>query len=188
MKKLLTIAMVAMCCFFANSQTKKETLSVEKSIFGIQAGLFGANVYNESKLADKWSLRSEIGVLGGYSYSSYRTNKKSRFVLVPSLSVEPRYYYNFTRRQRLNKKIANNSGNYFGLKVEYQPNWFIISNHKHYINDNNFISLIPSWGLRRSFAKNFEYEFRVGYGYYKDLNSDTKSSGIDLGFKLGYRF
>lgn len=188
MKKLLTIAMITVCCFFSNSQTKKEVPSVEKSIFGVQAGLLGANVYNESRLADKWSLRSEIGVLGGYSYSSSRLEKKSRLHFFPTLSVEPRYYYNLERRQRLNKKTANNSGNYVGFNLGYLPDWFVISNYKYDVSNSNSMFFIPSWGLRRTFAKNFEYEFKMGYGYSINLDSNKGVGFLDLGFNIGYRF
>ena len=180
--KLLLFLIVTV--FSASVFAQKKEVSVEKSIFGLQAGLFGIWGYNEAKLSNSISLRTELGlnmgIWGGTSYS------KTGYVLFPTVSVEPRYYYNLQRRTKLNKKIINNSGNFFSLKTNYTPNLFTVSNYNSYVH--NHITVIPKWGLRRSFAEKFEYELSVGVGYIYDFDINKGGAGLDLGFRLGYRF
>jgi hypothetical protein len=91
MKKTLTIAIVT----FALSLSAQEKASVEKSVTGIQIGFFGAEFYNEARLADKWSLRNGVAlypsIWGGDLYN------KAGFALAPAISVTPKYYYNLQK-------------------------------------------------------------------------------------------
>ncbi|WP_435261107.1 hypothetical protein [Tenacibaculum sp. nBUS_03] len=180
--KLLLLIVIALS---VSSFAQEKEVSVEKSIFGVQAGLFGIWGYNEVKLSNTISLRTELGInMGIWGGTSY---PKTGYILFPTVSVEPRYYYNLNRRAKLNKKTANNNGNFFSLKTNFNPNLFTISNYNNsYVH--NHITVIPKWGLRRSFAKNFEYEFSAGIGYVYDFEMNKGGTGLDLGFRVGYRF
>ncbi len=165
--------------------------SVEKSITGIQIGLFGTDVYNESRLSNNIALRSQFGlnagIFGGSLYD------KTGFILYPKLSIEPKWYYNFDKRVAKNKNTKNNGANFYSLNIQYSPNWFEISNYEN-LETYNTLSIIPTWGFRRNFAKKFNYEFRIGLGYgvsYRDSNTyleDEKGAVLDLGFKIGFDF
>lgn len=182
-KTILMLTAIFISITTINSQSSVES-SVEKSIFGVQAGLFGAFAYNESKLSNSIALRSEIGMLAGiWGGSSY---PKVGYAFYPSISVEPKYYYNLKRRLKKGKSILNNEGNYLSLKVNYNPNLFVISNYSGEVPDH--ILITPSYGLRRTFGKHFEYEFSTGIGYV--YNFETKNGGtfLNLGFRIGYRF
>lgn len=164
----------------------QEKARVEKSVTGIQIGLFGVEIYNEAKLSDAFSLRSQVAlypsIWGGDLYN------KTGFALAPAISVSPKYYYNLQKRSDAGKNISSNSGNYFAASLEYVPNWFVISNVKG-IEVNEMISLIPTWGLRRNFAKNFNYEFKAGLGIGKILLKGYTTQVVpELSFKIGYDF
>ena len=182
MKKIILMTTL----FLGIQVFSQEKASVEKSVTGIQIGFFGAEFYNEARLSEKFSLRSQLelypSIWGGDTYS------KTGFALTPAISVTPKFYYNLQKRKDLGKNISNNSGNYVALKVEYIPDWFVISNTKD-IHVSETISIVPTWGLRRNFAKNFNYEFKAGLGVGKILKKGYSTQVIpDLSFKIGYDF
>ncbi|MGU3376602.1 hypothetical protein [Chryseobacterium sp. M5A1_1a] len=119
----------------------QEKSSTKNLFFGVQAGLFGVNIYNESNLSEQFVLRSEIdltaGIWGGDLYS------KTGFVLMPALSITPKWYYNINERNNKNKNTKYNSANYLSAKLGFVPNWFVISNVDG-IEVNLMISLIPT--------------------------------------------
>ena len=182
MRKLLSLSMLSMGAFvFA-----QEVASVEKALTGVQIGLFGVDLYHETKLADEISLRGQVslnpGIWGGDMYSN------TGFALTPSLSLGPKYYYNLKKRSADGKNISNNSANYFSVQVDYFPNWFVISSVKG-LEVNDAIYFTPNYGIRRNFAKNFNYEFRAGIGIGKIFKGDySVQARPDLSLKVGYDF
>lgn len=183
MKKILFI--IVLLAQVAHSQ-EQETASVEKSIFGIQTGFFGAWVHNESKLSNQISLRSEIGLDAGFVVNS----SVSIFFLAPSLRVEPRWYYNLDKRLAKGKNIKNNSGNFLSLTTTYNPDWFMIPEKKN-VDFISSVSVIPKWAIKRTYGNHFTFETGAGIGYifytedYGDINGDI---GIDLHLRIGYTF
>lgn len=123
------------------------------------------------------------GIWGGTFYD------KAGFILIPSINFQPKFYYNINKRAEKGKNIKNNGANYFSIQTRYIPNWFAISNYKN-VKVISSISFIPTYGLRRNFGKNFNYEFKVGLGYATTIGEEKNSSGtvLDLGFKVGYDF
>ncbi|AUC16468.1 hypothetical protein BTO06_15495 [Tenacibaculum sp. SZ-18] len=185
--KLLCSLLLLSCitlCSQIDSKKVKSQISVEKNIFGIQTGLFGAWIYNETKITNQLALRSELGMdlslFGGTFYP------KTGVIFYPTVTAEPRFYYNLNRRNKLGKKTEYNSGNFFSLKTTYGSDVFAISNYDVVIN--NHIRVIPKYGLRRSFGKNFEMEFSAGIGYAYDFDRKLSDAILDLGFRIGYRF
>lgn len=185
MKKSFIIFTLILLSNFSNAQTTNS--NIEKSVTGIQAGFLGVDLYNESKIAENFVLRSEInlyaGIWGGSMY------EKTGFILYPSLNLQPKFYYNIDKRAKKRKNIKNNGANYISLQTRYTPNWFAISNYDN-INLSNQISFVPTFGIRRNFGGNFNYEFKVGYGYGFSFGEKKNTSGgyFDLGFKVGYDF
>jgi len=182
MKRLIVLLSV----FAGIHSYAQEKATVEKSVTGIQLGFFGAEFYNEARLSDSFTLRSQLelypSIWGGYMYS------KTGFALTPAISLTPKFYYNLQKRKDSGKNITNNSGNYLALKVEYIPDWFVISNTED-ISVSETISLVPTWGFRRNFAKNFNYEFKAGLGIGKILKKGYSTQVVpDLSFKIGYDF
>ena len=184
MKKLLILSTL----FWGFMVTSKcQESGLEKNILGIQVGIIGIDFYNEYKLADKITLRSEVslypGVWGGSMY------EKTGFMLHSGFTLQPKYYFNIDKRLQRGKNITNNSANYLSVQIRYIPDWLVISNYEN-IEIFNQLHFIPTFGIRRKFASNFNYEFKVGLGYGVSLDKSYKFSGtaFDLGFKLGYDF
>ncbi|KFF23471.1 hypothetical protein [Chryseobacterium vrystaatense] len=170
-------------CALAFSQEKKE---INKSVTGIQAGFIGVDLYNETRISEKISLRSQISfnpsIWGGDLYS------RTGFALAPSISIAPKYYYNFDNRVENGRNTKNNAGSFVSLKLEYTPDLFVISNVDN-IHVNEMLALIPNWGMRRNFAENFNYELRLGLGLGKIIKGGYNVQVVpEISFKVGYDF
>ncbi|MFV0553527.1 MAG: hypothetical protein ACK5LR_02370 [Mangrovibacterium sp.] len=161
MKKLTFVTFLLL---YASALFSQETTSVEKSIWGVQIGINPIGVYNESRLTNDISLRSEVGF--GYGFSD------DYWAVLPQLMVEPRYYYNLNRRSGKNKQIRNNSGNYLSLNASYLSGDLAIKSEGVVVHPS--ISIIPMYGLRRNMGAHFNFEFACGLGYgwtFKDYTS-----------------
>lgn len=185
-KKLLLLALLGLAKL-SNAQEAK----VEKSVFGVQTGTLGIWVHNESRLADKFALRAELGFDAGFWASSFYD--QTGYLIAPVFIAEPKYYYNLSKRQEKGRNISGNAANYLSVQTSYHPDWFLISNYKniHVISD---IAIIPSWGIRRNLGKHFNYELGLGIGYryifakragYLENESEVATRGD---FKIGYKF
>jgi hypothetical protein len=166
---------------------ENQTVSVEKSIFGVQTGLLGIWGHNESRLTKQFSLRSEIGMDMGILIGG---NSNDNFVLIPVIRLEPRWYYNLEKRSNKSKSISKNSGNFLTVNTTYNPDWFSISNSDN-IKVISTIAIIPKWGIKRTYGKGFTFETGIGVGYIKSLNPDYDllgDVGVDLHLRLGYTF
>ena len=105
------------------------------------------------------------------------------------MTLQPKFYYNIGRRAEKGKNTKNNGANYLGLQVRYIPNWFVISNTEN-VSLSNQINFIPTFGIRRNFSENFNYEFKAGLGYGTTFGEKFNNSGavLDLSIKVGYDF
>ena len=191
MKKIGLLAVVILFTQWGKAQESQPKELLAPSFFGVQAGFLGMDIYNEMPIADKIALRSGVGFLGGIWGGTL--HDKTGFALYPVLNVEPKYYYNIDSRAEKGKNTKNNSGNYISLATSFVPNWFTISNaeSRREIKRANKLFFIPTFGIRRNFAENFNYEFKVGYGYGISFGEGKTASGMttwDLGFKVGYDF
>ncbi len=170
---------------------KSQNSSVEQSTYGIQTGILGIWVHNESKLSNQFVLRSELGLDTGIYGSD--ANDIDGFLLTPTITLEPRWYYNLNKREEKSRRIDGNSGNFISIKTTYHPDWFIISNEGNidFISD---ISIIPTWGLRRNLGSHFTYETGIGIGYIHYFKKDhvilvnESDVAVNLHLRIGYRF
>ncbi len=157
--------------FFAatlSSTAQDKSASVEKSTFGIQTGILGIWVHNESKLSNSITLRSELGLDAGFSVNDNFVGDDI-FALIPAITLEPRWYYNLNKRVSKSRRIDGNSGNFIALKISYHPDVIVYSNQNtDNINFISDISIIPTWGIRRNIGKHFNYETGIGIGYVLD--------------------
>lgn len=186
MKKIFLYSLI-ITAQFVTAQDR----SVEKSIFNVQSGLFGFWLNNESRLSEETVLRSEIGLNFAY-YTGY--SAKNKFSAAAIFTIEPRWYYNLGIRYDKDKNISNNSGNFIGLKLDYTPNWFTVSNIDNFEIANQ-VAIIPEWGWRNSIGNsNFNYEFGGGIGYkyvfLKERGYAENDSKItfDIRVRIGYTF
>ncbi|MFI1772789.1 hypothetical protein [Thalassobellus citreus] len=170
---------------------KSQNVSVEQSTFGIQTGVLGVWIHNESKLSNQIALRSEFGLDTGIWGGSFYD--KTGFLLAPVITAEPRWYYNLNKRTRKSRRIDGNSGNFISLKTSYHPDWFVISNYDN-IRVISDISIVPTWGIRRNIGNHFNYETGIGIGYVYTfaknagyLKNESDVAG-NLHLRIGYRF
>ncbi|MCD0465852.1 hypothetical protein [Flavobacterium sp. ENC] len=185
--KVLKIMTLILMLLFGVKVLSQQKATLEKSIFGIQTGFLGFWVNNESRLLSNLSLKSELGVDAGLFGGS--SNDKIGSVVVPVLTLEPRYYYNIQKRAVNNKVTANNSANFIALNLKYQSDVFVISNKN--VDVISTISIIPKWGIRRNLGNNFHYEtgFGVGYRHFLEkINSEKGEVAVDLHVRIGYNF
>jgi hypothetical protein len=161
-----------------------QNTGVEKSIYNVQTGFLGFWINNEYRLSNEISLRSEVGLDAGFSSCSDCT---TTYGLTPVLTLEPRWYYNITKRNSKNRG-ANNSANFLALNIKYLPDLFVISNND-YARVENQISIIPKWGIRRNIGySNFNYEAGIGIGYRFYLDENFSEKAADLHLRIGYTF
>ncbi|WP_422107934.1 hypothetical protein [Winogradskyella sp.] len=187
MKKTILVLILFVSTFKSTSQDA----SVEKSVFGIQTGFLGIWIHNESKLSDAIALRSELGLDAAIFSDNFVGN--SSFIMVPALTLEPRWYYNLNKRAAKKRRIDGNSGNFISIKTTYHPDVVIgsLADNVTFISD---ISIIPTWGIRRNIGKYFNYETGIGVGYVHYFEEDnvilTEESGvaINLHLRIGFRF
>ncbi|MGI9650889.1 hypothetical protein [Chryseobacterium sp. RLHN22] len=182
MKKLIG----ALLLVTSATLSAQENNPVKRTFFGIQAGLFGANIYSESLISEQFGIRGEVNfessLWGGDLYS------KTGFALTPQISVSAKWYYNMTKRKNNEDNVRYNSANYFSGKLAFTPDWFVISNVDG-LQINPMISFVPTYGIRRSFAKHFNYEFQVGLGIGKILKKDYDVQAVpNLSLRVGYDF
>ncbi|HSD06988.1 hypothetical protein [Flavobacterium sp.] len=185
--KIIYLSLAISLCQLINAQST----GVEKNIFGIQIGTFGIWGNLESRLTNSIALRSEIGIDSGIWGGNFYP--ETGYVLTPVLTLEPRWYYNLNTRIKKSKNISNNSGNFVSLKSSYHPNWFAVSNYDN-VQIVPDLSIIPTWGIRRSIGKNFNYEagIGIGYRYYFAKNSgyssNSSDAAVNLDLRIGYTF
>ncbi|MCX7547525.1 hypothetical protein OS188_06105 [Xanthomarina sp. F1114] len=183
-KTLLTLCL----CAFSLLVTAQEA-SVEKSVFGIQTGLIGLWVHNESRLSNKIALRSEIGVDAGF----WAGRNDTDMLLALVLSLEPKWYYNISKRKDKSKRIDGNSGNFISLKTSYHPDVVVASTNDN-INLVSDLTIVPTWGIRRNIGNHFNYEAGIGVGYihyFKEKNvriNGEADVAVNLHARIGYRF
>lgn len=195
MKKLLFTFLLSSSLFAQEKAT---------DLFNANISVIGIGIQYEKALSDNFTAVGSLDYMGGfrYSYSDFYGSDFD-YILTTSLSLEGRYYYNFDRRIGKGRNTKNNSGNYIALKGNFIPDWLTASNGGR-LNVNPQGSLTVNYGLKRSFAQNFFYEFYTGLGLafyqedrlnwdneFQNYNSSKKTeigTIIDLGFRVGYNF
>lgn len=179
---------VILCTLFFPIQAQEN--SVEKSIYGVQTGLLGVWGFNESRLSNEIALRTEVGFDLGL-FDTFLIPGDVQTIWVPVISLEPRWYYNLDRRVRKGKSIVRNRANFLSLNVTYAPDIFVISSVDN-INVPNQVSIIPTWGVRRTIGKFLSYETGFGIGYVtvldNDIIGDKSDVAVNVHLRIGFDF
>lgn len=180
----------ALFLILAKETKAQNDASVEQSIYGLQIGFLGIWGIHEARLTNNIALRSEIG----FDAAMFGSNKAYSgsnvgVVLYPSLTLEPRFYYNLKKRTQKGRSIANNNGNFIAFKINYRPNWFTLSNVESSNGVDN-IAFIPKWAIKRTVLQHLTFEVGMGVGYRLYFYPDTTDAGIayDLHLRIGYTF
>ena len=185
MKKIIIIVSLCLLSFTVKSQNA----SVENNVFGVQTGVLGLYFHGETRLSDNFALRGEIGLDTGF----WQSNTYYEFLLAPVIVIEPRFYYNLKKRVEKAKRIDGNSGNFISVKTSFNPDLFTISNNSN-VSVIPTLQVVPTWGIRRSIGKHFNYETGIGIGYYKEFykqsgySSNESGTAVNLHLRIGYKF
>ena len=179
MKKTILSILLCLVYFISFSQKKSsEKVSVEKSILSIQTGYFGTWINHELKFHKKFALRTELGT----EYRLKFAIKQSFDSLKNQVSIflEPKYYFNLTKRESKNKNIKNNAGNYISLRT----NLNILNNLEN--GEIYFHTLTPTYGIRRNITSHFNLELSFGYGI--SYSNSLITLEAMPSFRVGYVF
>ncbi|MDG1439247.1 MAG: hypothetical protein P8Q16_00650 [Flavobacteriales bacterium] len=162
--------------FSQKTLSNGENIGVNKSILSIQTGYFGIWINHELKLHKKIALRTEIGT----EYRLKFAIKQSFDSLKNQVSIflEPKYYFNLTKRESKNKNIKNNAGNYISLRTNIN----ILNNLE--TGEIYFHTLTPTYGIRRNITSHFNLELSFGYGI--SYSNSLITLEAMPSFKVGY--
>jgi hypothetical protein len=171
-----------------------QSASVEKSIYGVQAGFAGAWLYNEFRLSNAMALRSEIGLNMNFDESLYRGASTRGFLIAPEINIQPRWYYNLERRAVKGKDIKQNNGNFLAFKANVSQPTLLTQQKITNVEYSYQMRFLATWGIRRNIGERFNYELGLGGGY--QYGHSVRSDGfgkiygpaIDLHIRVGYKF
>lgn len=179
---------------FAQAQEDSPAPTVARSINSLQFNLGGLFYVHERALNDELALHLEAGIHGTGYYSNNDGNVNNNyFALRPILIVEPRAYYNLAKRARKGKTTNNNSGNFFGIALDYQPDFQLFSTNPS-VTPKSTVSFTPRWGMRRQLGQRFDFEFTIGVRsvFYKERGESrirrARHHTPSVGLRFGYRF
>lgn len=162
----------------------QDTTSVEQvktvSNHSVSTEILALTYNYEYALGTKCSILGRLGLQSGLNYNS---TFGTRYTIHPGISIEPRYYYNLTKRGRKGKRTIKNSANYLAL-----TSWYIfdpIVEHKS--TGISSIIIAPNWGIRRVYGNAFLLEFNTGISYSID-EYKTEDWNLLLNLRVGYVF
>ena len=189
---LIILLFVAISNTKAQINQSSNTNSVEKSIYGFQTGFLGGWFYNEQRLFNSFSLRTELGFDAGFGGFVLETNNASvdnTWILALSAKAEPRWYYNFKKRTRKGRTTRGNTGNFVAFRVGAVFEDAFISNADN-ISLPYQIRLIPTWGIRRQLGSYFNYELGIGLGSRRvfDKRFEKWEAALNLHIRIGLDF
>ena len=186
--KLIVFALLIGIPSFAQQARTRSNHSIHAnlSIYNFHAGL---GYTYEWAFAPKWTLlgsawfKGEWNLLNANYYNVYGKNPVA-FIIHPTISAEPRFYYNFMRRESKGRSTALNSGSYLGITAScFFPSIYgsngVYRNFFHY-------GISPHWGMRRVYQNKMFLEFHAGI--YILMSPYETIAGPDVNFKFGYVF
>lgn len=175
MKRISLMALCALATYLTYAQTSDRVKKNHSINFPM-----GIGYAYEQPISKRTVLNFEI-ILGGAFTSNSRTG--TDWYITPIFHLEPRFYYNYFRRQEKNKSVTNNSASYFALSLSYQSPLSIGKD----IEPNQAVNLVPKWGVKIPLGDKFTFNIAGGIGIVKQQNVElTGTYEIDLNF--GYNF
>jgi hypothetical protein len=189
MKKIVLISAVLILSLWANTPSFAQQTESNHSVH-LNAGATNMNLgvgYSyEWAFAPKWTLLGSAWLKGEFSWGQNMFFDYSTFILHPTISAEPRFYYNLGRRAGRGKNTALNSGNYLSATVScFFPS---IDSREGVYRDFYHFGIAPHWGMRRVYGNHFLLEFHAGALILMAPYTDEFKIGPDVNLKLGYVF
>ncbi len=182
-KLLLLFVTIFTLSFSAFSQEEPELQPMFKTDFNFA----GLGLSYEVPIAKKWTIDLSAGI--GAS-ANVRSSYEVRWDLNRSPSAyfksEVKYNYNFKKRYKKGKNVANNSSNYLAFQTKYITSRF--DNDPYLFTANNVLASEVHWGLQRSLGGNWLFNFHTGLGIAKDFDLGNQKSLTNLYLALGLKF
>ncbi len=160
------------------SITAQDRPGVEKNLFSVSFLLPG--IEYETRASNNTTVSLRLGTGFGYAAGMSR---ETAFGVYLNLRGQYRYFYNLEKRLGKEKKISDNSGNYFGLHSAFSSGNPVIGDLETIADFNGQVG--PVWGLQRVYNSGFKLNLFLGAGY---AWNDRGASGISpiFGFSLGW--
>ena len=174
MKKTLTI--IFMLSIFISFAQNSST-GVKSQMFKVN--LLTPGVEYEIGLTSKSSFN--FGAETGFAIAG-GSGRDTEFGFFPILEGSYRYYYNFDKRVRKNKRTDFNSANYLALASSIAFGDPILGDLEMSIDYQAAVG--PVWGLQRTYNSKLNINLELGVGYAID-NQDSYVVPI-IGFSLGW--
>lgn len=132
----------------------------------------------DAGLVWKWSS-SEFTIPDGGSITS-----KLAFAILPSLEIEPRFYYGLDRRASKGRNTFGNQGSFVSMRFQGYLPFGIVSKGTEVIG---LVGVAPTWGMRRVWGDHWMFEFTSGVMF--AVNGEgTFHWAPDLNVRFGYAF
>lgn len=180
------------CCLLIAFLHTAPWATAQDTVPQVERAVLRANLLLSPKIEGEFAL-SQNATLGARVGSELFTFEQwivdYFFVLLPSVDVYYRYYYNLDRRLGKGKRIYRNSGNYVSMTALYANGNPIWSERPEVdIDGKHFLVAGPVYGLQRTYGKGFFFnlEFGVGYGYADDASGSRLLPIANL--RLGWAF
>jgi hypothetical protein len=165
---------------------------ITMSNHNVMLGVGGFNFNGSARYAFEWATADNFTVVMGACLRGDVTSTGIEQPVFPDdnvlrlsgvLSVEPRLYDNFDKRDRLGKNTMLNSANYVSVEAAWVTPAIY---HKEYYAGSGFFTVSPRWGLRRVYHGSFAMEFFAGVTAL--ISSGDVRWGPDLGLRVGFVF
>lgn len=175
--KIVAFVILGLLPMSSNAQewvTSNHTISTSTSL--------SVDYAYEQRLANCFSmvLRCGVGTSGVWviNASMNHFSCQGNFTYpAASISIEPRFYTNFGRRENSGKTIYNNSADYITLSM---------TGGRGIISKSTEISLVPMYGIRRAWGDHVFGELTIGAGAIRFSSSIFFKSHLSVRF--GYNF
>lgn len=164
-------------------------MAQEKKDYFLEADvhLMGLGVSVEKNIQSDFSVRGSLKYEGGLYFNSTGLH----FVLQPTATVEPRYYYNLVKREKKGKNTKYNAANFISIPMSYHSSIGNVSSAKN-LNGIDTFSVGFLWNIRRNINNTpLFYELSTGLRnniYLHKVYKSESGLGLLINAKLGFVF
>ena len=181
-RKYFILFLMLLCSLFTFSQNKNEDTNNTTKVWRIN--FLNPSVEIELPVNSNSTFSASVGVgyTGAYPDLTYGGDGFT-YIIAPFLDTQYKWFYNFNKRKSKNLAVKNNSGNFISFRgVAYGPS---IAENIHRTSNYNF-AFGPTWGIQRSYGKNFHFLFDVGPQYYFDTEGNGNFWPLMVQLNLGF--
>jgi len=177
MKRTLIFVIVVLLAISTNAQKKENT----KTVKVWRINFLNPAIELELPTGDYSTFSSALGVGygGGYPDLTYG-GSGFIYIIAPFIDIQQKWFYNFKKRNKKDKTIENNSGNFISARLITRGK--SIADNVGRTSDFDF-AFGPTWGIQRKYG-NFHLLFDVGPQYYFWILALDKEIELDAGLTM----